>query len=245
MNTAEYDACWESIGALANWYQDNVGTRNEATTRLQLIDRLFFDCLGWERAIIYGDNVHYDPGRSPIANLFDLSSVDVKEHFLQALLLGHLRLPGVETGSEGFVQARRTFAYLQTLGFTPEQIDTAVSRCFAKRLLETGARRVPTALSDLDYSLRLTSVGLYHIRELTGTFTYLDAVVVDTPILDKDTRALIKEAHSLDERLERSMIFCSYLDRCWGAVEGQELPFDWPAQSAVVKRLMKGVATRA
>lgn len=189
----------------------------------------------FQRAIIYGDNVHYDPGRSPIANVFDISTVDPKEHFLQPVLLAYLRLPGVESGSEGFVQASRLFAYLQGLGFTPEQIDAAISRCFAKRLLETGARRVPTVQSAVEYSLRLRSVGLYHLDELTSTFTYLDAIVVDTPILDKELCSLIKDAYSLHERLERAIIFCNYLDRCWGAIEAQGLPFEWPQRSANAK----------
>jgi predicted type IV restriction endonuclease len=34
---------------LASWYEQARAQRNEATTRLQLIDRLFFDCLGWSR----------------------------------------------------------------------------------------------------------------------------------------------------------------------------------------------------
>jgi hypothetical protein len=34
---------------LALWYGANVSSRNEATTRLHLIDRLFFECLGWHR----------------------------------------------------------------------------------------------------------------------------------------------------------------------------------------------------
>ena len=34
------------------------------------------------RAVIFGDNEHYDPSTSPIANLFDISSPDGREHFL-------------------------------------------------------------------------------------------------------------------------------------------------------------------
>ena len=199
----------------------------------------------FQRALIYGDNVHFDPSRSPVANLFDISTVDSREHFLQALLLGHLRSPGLEPSAEAFVGSRRVFGYLQALGFTPEQIDTAVSRCFNKKLVETGARRVPAALSDVDYTLRLTSVGLYHISELSSTFTYLDAVVVDTPILDKELRSQIKDAHSLAERLERARTFCSYLDDCWKAIEGNDLPFEWPEQSAKIRSLMNFITSRA
>jgi hypothetical protein len=199
----------------------------------------------FQRALIYGDNVHYDPSRSPVANLFDISSVDPKEHFLQPLLLGHLRTPGPDVSAEGFVGSRRVYGYLQALGFTAEQIDVAVSRCFTKRLVETGARRVPAVLGDIEYSLRLTSVGLYHIRELSSTFTYLDAVVVDTPILDKDKREHIKDAHSLEERLQRAKLFCGYLDQCWETLETKDLPFEWPERSAEVKILMSSIAGRA
>ncbi len=34
---------------LVNWYASNIAQRNESTTRLQLIDRLFFECLGWSK----------------------------------------------------------------------------------------------------------------------------------------------------------------------------------------------------
>jgi hypothetical protein len=34
------------------------------------------------RAVIYGDEAHYDPSRSYFANLFDVSSLDGREHFL-------------------------------------------------------------------------------------------------------------------------------------------------------------------
>jgi hypothetical protein len=44
----------------------------------------------FQRAVIYGDARYYDPDRSPIANLFDVTSVDPKEHFLLPLVIGLL-----------------------------------------------------------------------------------------------------------------------------------------------------------
>lgn len=38
-----------NLAKLVNWYASNIAQRNEATTRLQLIDRLFFECLGWSK----------------------------------------------------------------------------------------------------------------------------------------------------------------------------------------------------
>src|SRR5260370_41529035 len=45
----EYETCRANFELLAAYYVDAECNRNEATTRLQLIDRLFFECLGWSR----------------------------------------------------------------------------------------------------------------------------------------------------------------------------------------------------
>ncbi|MBL7170805.1 MAG: hypothetical protein ISS46_02280 [Candidatus Omnitrophica bacterium] len=46
----EYDSCRENLDKLIEWCGKNSGTRNEATTRLTMIDRLFFECLDWEKS---------------------------------------------------------------------------------------------------------------------------------------------------------------------------------------------------
>jgi hypothetical protein len=186
----------------------------------------------FQRAIIYGDSVHYDPSRSPIANLLDISTVDAREHFLQPVIIGFLRLPAIQRSDEGFVPVQSVYEYCQRLGFTAEQVDFAIVRCVSKRLLETAARRIPEAGKIDTFALRPTSIGLYHIQELLGTFTYLDAIVVDTPILDKDLRDYIPDAHSLAERVERAFVFREYLDRSWKLFGSADLPIDWPEKSA-------------
>jgi len=47
--TLAYDVAYERMVALAKLMEDGASRRNEATTRLQLIDRLLFDCLGWSK----------------------------------------------------------------------------------------------------------------------------------------------------------------------------------------------------
>jgi hypothetical protein len=192
-----------------------------------------------------GTNVQYDPTRSPIANIFDISTLDPREHFLQPIILAHLRAPGVESSRDGFIAVGDLYDRVQPAGFTPEQIDIAIVRTFNKRLVETAARRIPEPGKNDSCALRLTSVGLYHLRELIETFTYLDAVVVDTPILEKETRGRIKDVHTLEDRLERCMEFLSYLDQCWGALAATNPPFDWPEHSKrvvdLVQRLLRRV----
>jgi predicted type IV restriction endonuclease len=46
----DYDECRKNLQKLIHLYSSKENTRNEATTRFQLIDSLFFDCLGWEKS---------------------------------------------------------------------------------------------------------------------------------------------------------------------------------------------------
>jgi hypothetical protein len=96
----------------------------------------------FHRAIIYGDNTYYDPSRSPIANVFDITTADPKEHFLQPIVIAYLKHPAIERTNEGFVPVDMVYEYCQGLGYTPEQIDVAVIRTFGKRLIETAAKRI-------------------------------------------------------------------------------------------------------
>src|ERR1017187_7556270 len=51
--STEYLYGTTKVAGLVAWYEENSAHRNEATTRLQIIDRLFFDCLGWSRDDVY------------------------------------------------------------------------------------------------------------------------------------------------------------------------------------------------
>lgn len=198
----------------------------------------------FHRAIIYGDNVHYDPSRSPIANMFDITIIDPKEHFLQPIVIAYLRHPAIERTDEGFVPVEKVYEYCQGLGFIPEQIDVAIIRCFGKRLIETAARRIPIPGKIDGFGIRPTPIGLYHIQELLGNFSYLDAVVVDTPILDPKLEHYITDVHTLADRIERALVFREYLDRAWGFFHAANLPLEWPEKSAEVMTLLTRLSQR-
>ena len=187
------------------------------------------------RATIYGDGVHYDPrSRSPIANLWDVSHPDPYEHFLLPLLIA---VVGNWTGTgarDGFVEMDRVYERLQGFGFTPDQIDAAVLRAHRHKLLETSARRNPEDVSDTPDSVRATTIGMYHVLRLPRTFGYLDAMVVDTPILEEGVRAQVVDVHSLRDRLDRASTFRDYLDASWSWGDGVVPAFDWPSQSTLL-----------
>ena len=47
-----------AIENLVHWYRGREGQRNEATTRLQLINALFLECLGWSKEDVIAEEAH-------------------------------------------------------------------------------------------------------------------------------------------------------------------------------------------
>jgi hypothetical protein len=176
------------------------------------------------RAVIFGDHEYYDPGASPIANLFDISTPDGREHFLLGILLTFAKLASTNSAEEGFVDTQKLYDYCQGLGFQPSQINSAIERARRKRLLEPGAR-FSDPLGTRNY--RITTVGAYTAESLVHYVQYADAMVVDTPIVDEDTRTRIWDCQNIRERLERTETFAAYLDRQWSPLAGKGTVFDW------------------
>ena len=174
------------------------------------------------RAILYGDHELYDPGSSPICNLFDISTNDGREHFLLPNLLAIIERQG--SANEGFVEAASIFSFAQELGFQAAQIHFALDRAIGKKLLETNPKFTANPKS---VAYRITTVGAYTVRKLATFFSYVDAVVVDTPILDPEKRALIVNVDDIGLRLERARHFVDYLDTQWKKMRGGNFTFKW------------------
>ena len=191
-------------------------------------------------AIIYGDNEYYDPSTSPVANLFDISSLDGKEHFILPLLLGVLHQSSQE-GKEGFIETTRVYDALQGIGFVPDQVDIAISRACENNLAETNARQLPEAGQQKPSGMRITSKGEYHLQRLGAEFQYIDSVVVDTPILDKGVRESIKDAKTLADRMSRAECFLKYLTTHWSSVGARAIGFNWFLQASAVNHRIERI----
>lgn len=196
------------------------------------------------RAVIYGDAYHFHPERSPICNIFDISANDPKEHFLLGALVGLLAGASGPEVQQGFVETGRVYEQLQRNGFTAEQIDTAITRAHRQNLLETSARLIPVAGQRPPEALRATANGVYHVQRLCAMFAYVDAVIVDTPILDPTFRAAIQNVDFIDQRLSRSELFGEYLAREWDCVEKPVIGFDWPQSHASLRDEIKAIKAR-
>lgn len=186
------------------------------------------------RAIMLGDAAHYDASTSLIPNLLDISSPDGREHFLLPLILEWLEREAKDSHSEGFIDADRIYAFGQGLGFRPEQILFALARATHGGLVNS----LPPG-AEVPERYRTSQFGGFAHRKLLANFTYLDAVVIDTPIVDDEIRADLEVVRATKLRVARAKEFLRYLDEQWQGVLAGQVSFDWPALS---RRAAKGIA---
>jgi hypothetical protein len=179
------------------------------------------------RAVIYADHNYYFPAASEIVNVFDLSRPDGKEHFLACILLAQMDRWAQNSTTEGFVDFKTINDYLQPLAFTPLQIRTLLPRLLAHNLLESAVKSAEPDENARQSHLRITSIGAYYFKVLATQFAYLDAIIVDTPILDDQYRLQITDVDTLAERLARVELFLQYLHSQWLPLSDQQLAFDW------------------
>ncbi|MFD9078947.1 hypothetical protein [Streptomyces erythrochromogenes] len=180
------------------------------------------------RAIIFGDYDYFNPESSAVCNLFDITTNDGREHFLLPNILAHIQRVAESAGGDGSVPAAVIYSFGQAMGFSQEQIGAQLDRALKKNLLDFSEY-----LEGGCY--RPTSVGSYLYRKLTSSFSYVDAMVVDTPVVDPSFRRQIRDVHSVKDRLQRAKVFRDYLDAQWLLLSGAgDLPFRWDEASLML-----------
>ena len=192
----------------------------------------------FSKSALLGDYSHYHEDSSLAMNVFDVRFPDQREHFLVLVVLGFLNHDESHRDNEGFVTAATLLRECQDRGFTEDQGYSAVRRMTNRRLIET-TERVTFAedamgenalLTELPDAFRITTVGAYHLERWLGTFSYLDAMVFDTPIFPQaamDEIGRTPQSFEIGERLERTLAFRSYLSDVWHESEVNTPYFDW------------------
>lgn len=173
---------------------------------------------------LLGEYSYYNQLSSLVAcNIFDVTSADSREHFIGALLIGYLASPLGNKNNDGFTPASNLLVEMQRLGFNLDQTRSALRRLAEKRLIETPhahyreIRVMEDTLPD-QFTFRATSIGLYHIQFWLGSFAFLDATSIDTPIFDDATRSKVFKAASsfeIKDRYAKALEFRAYLEKCW------------------------------
>lgn len=179
------------------------------------------------RAVIFSDNIHYSPTNSEIINVFDVRHYNPNEHFILPVLIALLDDYSKNSRNHGFIPIIETYSYLQGVGFTPTQIDSILNYAYAKKLFETSQKGDVLDMKNSDLQIRTTNLAIYHLRFLINSFTFIDAIIVDTPIFDSSLRVSILNVMNIEERLERAIIFKEYLDKQWSLSKLNSNYFNW------------------
>lgn len=195
----------------------------------------------FSKAAILGDYSHFVPSSSLALNLFDVGTHDPREHFLALMVISFLLSNNSTKDRNEFVHTSEIFQEMQQWSFLPDQTEKALRRLTNKKLIETTERvtfeeDVTGLIGDMPEGFRSTSIGAYHFRRWAGEFSYLDAMVFDTPIFDEvSSETLIHRVSSFDiaDRYQRAILFRDYLSQCWADSLLAPAYFDW---SEVVKQ---------
>jgi hypothetical protein len=194
------------------------------------------------RSLLHGDCEYYDPQTSPIANLFTVDRAERRNHFLLPLTLDYILSRGDAKDNSGYVEVADVYQHFQGLGFSLDAITVALGYLGRFKLAEA-------PLDDFDPTrstrARITTVGAYTLRNLPSQFTYIDAIVVDTPIIDHEVRGQVGLPRSMADRLTRVEVFRSYLDECWSASGLDSQGWSWPTVSSALQRDITHVSARS
>ena len=197
------------------------------------------------RAVTYGDYRDYHPNFSEITNLFDISGADGREHFLAPIVLAYLDLDSQASGNVGYVATESLYRYAQNLGYQPAQVSRVLGVLLQNKLVETESKRAFLGAPEaLDQYFRITTIGSYYYQKLVGIFAYIDAMVVDTPIVDRSVRDGIRDEWNILGRLNRAQEFRMYLDSQWANVGSAAEVFDWQQLSSQLNAEISFIKSR-
>ena len=189
----------------------------------------------FSKSALLGEYSHFHEDSSIAMNLYDIRFPDKREHFLVLLIIAFLNYDEKHRDQDGFVKTEAIFKELQNCAFTRDQIDEAIRRSNNKKLIETAQRvtfdeQYSDLFSNIPKEFRITTIGAYHLQRWAGAFSYIDAMVFDTPIFDEHSMGIFtKDPSSFDIsiRYERAITFRSYLTKCWHEA-GIVVPyFEW------------------
>ena len=120
----DYAQCLENLKAMVEKVGDSgQGHRNEATTRLHLIDELLFGCLGWEKAECEAEGnfeqtyTDYSLGKPYVNLIVEAKKEDVYFEVPAGLNSVTYRIPRFKDEAPGVYEAiRQAMAYCQSRG---------------------------------------------------------------------------------------------------------------------------------
>jgi hypothetical protein len=195
------------------------------------------------RALIFGDYMHYDPTRSIFVNVFDTIHADRSENFSRFLVMHYLNRVAPGSPTFGFCPVATVQQYLCQLGYSADHAIQTLQFLYEKNCVESRVLGLPWTRGIVD--LRVTTLGRYHVNQLVRTFMYVDAVVIDTPILDSTIRTSIEDVQDIFGRVQRAVDFVEYLNACANSLRDADSNRLWSDTYADLQKSIREVQTSA
>ena len=156
------------------------------------------------------------------------------------MILGYLNEEGEHKSKEGYVSVNSIIGEMQEWGFGRVVAESGLRRANNKKLLETPQRVTfdedeGGLFGEMPDKFRISTIGAYHLLRWMTEFSYLDAMLYDTPILETESRNSIMpliESFAIDDRLKRTLEFRRYLSRIWHGSKLAPRYFDWTSAMA-------------
>ncbi|MDH5181309.1 MAG: hypothetical protein OEZ39_08185 [Gammaproteobacteria bacterium] len=189
----------------------------------------------FSKSALLGEYSHYHSDSSVAMNMFDVRFPDEREHFLVPMITGYLNYDGEHRNREGFVNSNDLIMEMQNWSFTKQQTESALRRMTNKRLIETTERvtfdeDITGLIGEMPSAFRITTVGAYHLLKWVTSFSYLDAMVFDTPIFEErilDELSQNPGSFEIHARYNRTTKFRTYLSTVWHNSGLAPAYFDW------------------
>jgi len=194
-----------------------------------------------ERSLLYGDYQHYDPKGAVFINVFDLRHSEPIEHFYKLFLLDFLNRSSSSGIQHGYCRLKDIVNYSSQLGYTIDYTKEMTKELLQFKYCRTSTRE--DSLSDDNILIGITSLGRYHINVLVKKFTYIDAMVIDTPIIDDTVRSKINDIKPIAERLKRAKLFLGYLDDCSNHLQDEDAKTVWQKISSEIRSNISEIRT--
>ena len=174
------------------------------------------------KAIGLNNKLYYNSEMSLINNIF-IPSTDSDDHFLNLYILKDL-FDRLESGgiSNKYMAIKEILEKFISFGYRANVVNESIINLIKLNLLDTDEQ-----LSDiewenlpLEFNVGITAKGHYYFKELCSRFHYLDLVLQDTPIFNKDHFEKIKSQFPLSDnngkrnlkhRLDTVQNFIEYL----------------------------------
>jgi GTPase SAR1 family protein len=166
------------------------------------------------KSIVLGNFRYYSKNSSYLMNIFDINPDLCQSHFLKLKILKYAEDQATVDSPHGggFISTNQILEEAENVLISHEAMEDSLLQLakYGLIILNTRSRESLEGASHF----KITDCGTYFLHVLICRFSYVDLILADTPIADKDVALEIRRllpSNELTDRFERTNLFIKYL----------------------------------